>query len=496
MSAVVGTPVDIVLTDGLNPVRFPALANQTALNLFEFEGAMIPTAGFTTILARLVEEDQEGRGIFYSDLLNACVVVLGNTLYKITLETHEKLGTLASDRGRVYFAENGLTTLPDSSTGDPGGQIAISDGINIYTFAKNGAFSKAEMDDGSALDFVPGTLAFQNGFFFANDLGSDRIYASTLNESRVWPVLFFDLVAARTRSCVAFKNLLYVFGKDKTNLFYSQPSEPQFPYAPDVSRAWDYGCLSQASVATSQGLIVWLGNTRYGAPTILMSTGGTPTGISTPGIDALIDSFETPQDAEGFMYEEDGHIFYQITFEADNITLLYDFTSKKWTGLTDTSGQNRSPVRQSAYFEGKNTLLAITRAPGRVGKFGVNIFNFDDEVIPRMIITQNYTQEERQVMCQELDLQIEQGENAVREAVYPSDPVEEYAQGSRICLSISKDRGRTYPIEHVRTLGRPGFRRELLRWRKLGAARWWTFKWDFLSKDRFVIMKATAWFQK
>ena len=498
MTVQAGKPLDIVLNAGFNPVRFPALNNETCLNLFEFEGAMIPTAGFTEILQSLGSNNAEARGIFYSDILNQCVVVIDATLYAITETTFRALGNLKTSRGKVFFAENGLTTTPNSSTGDPGAQIVISDNENIYVYTLDNNFSIALDDKSDPVRFIPGTIAYQNGYFFVNDLNSDRIYASSINNALVFPVLNFDLAAARTRSCVAFKNLLYVFAKDATNLFYSDPTLPTFPYAPDVSRAWEYGCLAPGSVAVSLGVICWLSNTRYGNPTLLVSTGGSPTSISTPGIDALINTFKNPKDAEGFIYEEDGHTFYQINFNEDNNSLLYDFKSKKWTGLTAVSGLGKSPIRQSAYYEETNTMLAIRSDRGRVALFSVNIFNYNGEIIPRTIITANMTQEERPSICQELDLQLEQGVNDVIEADYPDDedlPLKTYFKGSRICLSISKDRGRTFPINRVFDLGQVGFRKNLVRWRKLGYARWWTFKFDFFSLDRFVIMKATGWFQ-
>lgn len=478
MTAVVGEPLDIALTNGTNPVRFPVINNETCINLYEFDGAMIPTPGFENILSQV--SGKESRGIFYSDILNSCIIIIDDLVYRVTTETSILLGRLSTISGKVYFSENGLKTNPNEISDDPGGQIVISDGENVYIYTLDSNFVIAKDDQGSTIPFRPGTLAYQNGYFFINDLNSNKIYASKINDARIWPADNFDDVDGITRSCVAFKNLLYVFSKDRTNIFYSSPAEPAFPYAPDSSRAWEYGCLAPGSVASSQGIICWLGNTRYGNSTLLVSTGSTPVSFSTDGIDSLINGFKIQKDAEAFIYEEDGHIFYQINFILENKTLLYDFKSKKWSTLTDHTGKNKSPVRQTAYYEEENTLVGVLINRGQFIRFGTTIYSNDGEIVPRTIITQNYVMEERPKICNELDLQIEQGENR---------------ETSKICLSISKDRGRTFPINRVYELGKIGDRRNLLRWRKLGIARWWTFKFDFFSKDRFVIMKATGWFQ-
>jgi len=481
MTAFGGQPFEIDLTAGYNPVRFPSINNQTCFNLFDFGGVMLPTAGYTQILSSLASKGGESRGIFYSDILKECVVVLGSVLYSITNTTHKVLGQLDSIQGKVYFAENGVTTLPNSTTGDPGGQIAVSDGQNIYIWGLDNSFIKAIDDQGNALEWTPGTLAFQSDFFFANDLNSKDIHISEINNARTWDADGISTISENTVTCAAFKSLLYVFGKDKTFLFYGNAQNEFFPYSQDTSRSWEYGCLSQGSLASSLGVMAWVGNSRYANPVILASTGGEPEAISTPGIDSIIDALSTPRDCEGFIYQEDGHTFYQLNFYTDEFSLLYDFTTKKWTRLTDFNINNVHPIRQTAYYEDKNELLGITRYGESVVNFGLNFFTNNGKIVPRTIITQNFDQKERNYIIQELDLAIEQGENQ---------------ETSKICLSISKDNGRTFPIQRVFELGNIGHRKELLRWRKLGAARWWTFKYDFFSSDRFVILNSTGYIQK
>lgn len=479
LSDISGTPFDIVMNGGHDPARFPVINNQTAINLFEFEGAMIPTAGFTRILTNL-GGDTEGRGIFYSNVLSKCVAVIGDLLYSFTDEHYTLLGRLESLTGRVYFAENGLTDKPDNDQDIIGGQVALSDGKNVYIYSLDNTFVKATDDSGDPLPFTPGTLVYQNSFFFINDLTSDRIYASELNNAKIFPVLNFDVISEQTVSCLAFKNLLYVFGTDTTSIFYDNAQE-FFPYSQDISRGWEYGCYTASSLASALGTLAWLGNSRDATPSILASNGGTPKQISTPGIDSIIDELSNSQDSDAYMYQEDGHNFYQINFNTDNLSLLYDFTAKKWSRLTDFKDMVQHPVLKTAYYQKTNKLLGILKATSEIVEVSLRIFTYNGNIVPRTIITENFTQLERNYTVNELDLQIEQGENETT---------------SKVCFSVSKDRGRTYPIQQVITLGTVGQRRNLLRFRRLGTARWWTFKFDFFSEDRFVIIKATGFMQK
>lgn len=479
MQDVAGKQMEIEINGGFNPGRFKSISEKSAINLFEFENAMLPTAGFSRILDSLGGSG-EGRGIFYSDSVGKCIVVITNLVFAITDIHFNLLGTLQTLTGRVYFAENGLTNVPDSSIGLLGGEVAISDGTNIYIYSLDGTFSIAKDDSGDSLPFKPGTLAYQNAFFFSNDLSSDRVYASQINNASIWPVLNFTTISEQTVSLLAFKNKLYVFGTDKTSVFYDNERE-FFPYSQDVNKAWEYGNFSQSSLASSLGVMAWLGNSRDSNPTIVASNGGTPIQISTPGIDSEIDLLDNQQDCDAFMYQEDGHNFYQINFNSDKFSLLYDFTNKKWSKLTDSNGEDSHPLLATAYYKAENQLLGILKNTGKIVQVSLKIFTHDGDIVPRTIITKNYTQNERNFSINEVDLQIEQGENETT---------------SKICFSISKDRGRTYPINKVIELGPIGQRLNLLRFRRLGAARWWTFKWDFFSQDRFVVLSAQGWFDQ
>ncbi len=476
MTTNVTKSVNIPINGGYNPIRYPSINNETMLNLFDYEQGIISTPGFKEIVSEIASAS-ESRGIFYSVILQRYVVVIGNSFFACTDEHSTLLGNLDSLSGKVFIAENGLSTSPNSTTGDPGAQIAVSDGENVYVYTLDDKFEKAKNDAGDTIDFKPGTIVFQNGFFFVNDLNNDRIYASAINNALSFPSDQFDFISGRTVTCAAFKNLLYVFSKDGMQPFYGAASSAGdifFPYSPDINRAWEYGCLSANSFANSLGTMAWLGNSRYSNPVIMASNGSTPKAISTPGIDSLINNFVNPGDSDGFIYEVEGHTFYQINFNTDKFSLLYDFFSKKWARLSHFNENSLHPIRQTASYENKNILVGIRNDKGSVNEISLDIFTQDDRIMPRSIITKNYTRNERPITLSEVDLQMEQGENK---------------KTTKVCFSVSKDRGRTYHLYHIRQLEPVGQRESILRFRKFGQARWWTFKMDFFSENRIVILK-------
>ena len=132
MSTTLGNKISLEITNGYNPVRFPAVNNETCFNFFDFEGYMFPTPGF----ARLHTIQQKGtaRGIFYSARFKETIVVIGNQVYKVNKDNFGLLFSINSLSGKVFFAENAILSNPNESTGNPGGQLVLSDGVHIYIF--------------------------------------------------------------------------------------------------------------------------------------------------------------------------------------------------------------------------------------------------------------------------------------------------------------------------------------------------------------------------
>ena len=61
----------------------------------------------------------------------------------------------------------------------------------------------------------------------------------------------------------------------------------------------------------------------------LASNGGEPKKITTDGIDYLLATLQYRENAQGYLYRQDGHLFYHINFYRDNLSFFYDFNTDK-----------------------------------------------------------------------------------------------------------------------------------------------------------------------
>jgi len=161
-------------------------------------------------------------------------------------------------------------------------------------------------------------------------------------------------------------NMIFVMGSIVTEAWFDTGAQ-LFPYQRNNQFNIDYGCLQPATVAYMDEIVVWLAQNEKSGPIIMYSNGGMPEKITTDGIDYLFSTLQNPQDSQAFLYRQDGHLFYHINFYSDNLSLFYDFSSKKFFHASD---QNLNYFIASEVSYINNQYYFVSRNNG-------NLFAFD-----------------------------------------------------------------------------------------------------------------------
>jgi hypothetical protein len=343
--------------------RYPKIDSEKTYNMFESDEFMVPYAGYqVAVPASMFGNGIQGRGVHTSTKLGLMIVVIDDRVYSVniffdqnTLMTQDitviQLGVLETSTGVVYIAENNKP------------QIAISDGKQIYIYDPNppagvGVFQVATQNGlptGKALSFTPGFIDFHDTYFIVA-ASKDEFYEppadntwrlSTLITIAGAPYVSFPDTAQNigliqtkpdnTQATVRFPsrgNMIFVMGKTVTESWFDTGAQ-LFPYQRNDQYNIDYGCINPATVASMDTIVAWLAQNEKSGPIIVYSTGGLPEKITTDGIDYLFSQLQNPADSQAFMYRQDGHLFYHINFYTDNLSLFYDFNTKKFYHASD-----------------------------------------------------------------------------------------------------------------------------------------------------------------
>lgn len=453
--------------------RHPIISSEKTYNMFLSDGWIVPTPGYQKVLN--IDPLQEGRGVFSSVRGKFIITVVGNGVYVIDKEIKKvgreipisdtseqisrRIGEIDTFSGDVFIDENDAE------------QIGICDKNHIYIYDyQANTFQKA------VTDFRPGYIAFQDGYFIAPDSERPQWRLSALNDGLVWPAGASSVGELETKpdnakACVRMPgkgNQLFVMGQTVTEP-WDNVGYKLFPYNRTNSFNIDYGCANQATIATGDKFIIWLGENEKSGPSIMASTGGPAVQISNDGINYELSKLSNPEDAYGFIFKSDGHLFYQLTFKSDNITYLYDINDEKFYYLSDTK-MDKHIAKKVTFFE--NDYYFISFIDGNLYRMSGDVDNYDGKEIPRIRITNTIRMGSNQpFIAKKFGMIIEQGESINKQVVD---------------MSLSYDYGVSFG-NSVRAALNPSGKRlsEFVKW-DLGRTNGITMQFRFWGNSRFV----------
>jgi len=329
--------------------RYPKISIEKTYNMFVSDNWLE-----IIISSDLLANGREGRGIFASAKFNRLVVVIDDQVWLIKIRYNQvtdqplfqqitNIGSLQTDTGPVYIVENNKP------------QILISDNVNLYIYDTTLSSAVLLVPN---LNFTPGYITFHDTYFIcaasndetytppANNTWrlslSNQGYLDPTDSSTAWPstaqkVGLLETKPDNVKAVVRFPskgNMIFVMGSIVTESWFDTGAQ-LFPYQRNNQFNIDYGCLSPATVAYMDEIVVWLAQNEKSGPIIMYSDGGMPKKITTDGIDFLFSELQSPEDSQGFLYRQDGHLFYHINFYTDNLSLFYDFNTDKFYHASD-----------------------------------------------------------------------------------------------------------------------------------------------------------------
>lgn len=375
--------------------RYPKISIEKTYNMFMSDKFMVPYSGYAIgITASNFINAIEGRAIFTSTKFNELVVVEGDSVFLVNIQYSQaqekvtffqvfKIGTLQTQTGVVYIAENNKP------------QLGISDGTAFYVYDP----TLSPVFQAIPLSFTPGYLTFHDTYFILA-ASNDTFYSppanntwrlSGQNDGTVWAndsasIGLLQTKPDNVKAVVRFPskgNMIFVMGSIVTEAWFDTGAQ-LFPYQRNNQFNIDYGCLQPATVAYMDEFVVWLAQNEKSGPIIVYSDGGMPKKITTDGIDFLFSTLQDPEDSQAFLYRQDGHLFYHINFYTDNLSLVYDFSTEKFYHACDQN-LNYFIASEVAFFN--NQYYFITKNNGNLYVFDTTINTYQDTDSNGNIIT-------------------------------------------------------------------------------------------------------------
>lgn len=500
---------------------YPKTNIEKTLNMFMLDGWLCNYAGFKKILS--TGSGRTGRGLFVSSRGGFMIQVTGSSVYKITKGLGAQLiGVLETSSGGVSIAEN-LSR-----------QICIADGLKAYIYNySNGVFTKQSLNH-NGVTVLPNYVDSHNGFFL---IGTNPLSESPNTDPQYWyAATFLDAnniqiplqnqfsISTKPDNALAVVRLpgrgnnVVVIGSIVAE-FWTQVAD-NLAYRRISSSNLNVGCISVETIAASDDLVVWLAQNEDEAPVVVTTDGSSNRIISTDGISHLLESLNRPDKSTGFIYKQNGHLFYHLTFydEDDNLSLLYDFNTDKFYNLSDED-QNYHPARKSAFFNKKVYFTSLN--DNGLYEMSQDLVTYkyttdatdNGEVIPRIRVTNTVRRDDSSIFrANTFTFWLEQGVTSffvdgsdtifgnlitetVGDFIVTEDGLNIISEDGatfanpdrpRVDMTMSKNGNQSFGRTVSREMNPQGVYRNQINWHRLGQANELTLQLRFWGFQRFI----------
>jgi hypothetical protein len=345
--------------------------------MFISDGWLVNYAGFLRVIE--VFGLGEGRALYHSIRGNFLIGVFSGSVYRFNTDlVPQFIGSLNSIFGEVSIDEN-LSA-----------QICIVDGVNAWIYHYEGpvgTFTVQNLTFGTPI--IPNYVCYHNTYFLISSssisTNSSFWYVYELDAGDPTMISFVAQFSIQTKPdfALAIKripgrgNNVIVFGSTVAEVWTQVASSVVYQRVQSFNI--DSGVVSVNTIAANDTSVIWLGQNENNAPCIFITDGSSVKPISTDGIDYLMQTILHPEQSTGFLYRQDGHLFYQLTFynPQDNLTLIYDVGTNQFFDITDEN-MNYHPARQVVYFNGNTYFCSINDAS--IYQMGTEFIDYNYEI--------------------------------------------------------------------------------------------------------------------
>lgn len=310
----------VALTSGAYTARSVIASAQRCVNLYPEqnpEDAPFPTTHYPTPGLRLLAAaPTTGWRCLYSASNGVLYGVCGQAIYRIGADwALTEIGTMPGT-GPAWMVDNGSKAL--IVDGSSLGRV-VDLATSTVTPVSNAAFYGS-----TRVDLV-------DGYLLLNRPGTEEWYISLFREAN-WDALDFAAKTGFSDKVVAVmsaKRQVYVFGKLTTEVWFNSGAA-DFPFERMPGAFMHYGCEAAGSIARLDGTLYWLSRSPEGRCMVVRAVNYEAQRVSTHAIEQEIAGYGDVSDVIAYSYQQDGHVFYVLTFPGADRTWVFDLATGQW----------------------------------------------------------------------------------------------------------------------------------------------------------------------
>lgn len=393
-----------------------------------------------------------GRGIFHQD--GRAFAVLADTFGEISSNgTFTPYGTVDMDSRPATI----------SSSGDIGNELLITAGGAVFIFDLLA----------NTLTRVPNLSAIAGGHmdgFFIILTDDSRIQISAYADGLTWDPTQFRVRAIGSDKWIAMviaHREIWLFGTKTLEVWYNAGTSP-FPFAPIQGAYHPEGIAARSSAKEFSSGVIWLGSNDNGQGVVMHATQYTPKRVSNHAVENAIQGYVRAgyaiDNAIGSVHEDNGHVFYCLTFPSPDATWVLDNTTGMWheRGKWEQNQNKFTIWRPTFHTQAFGRHLACDLRSGNILRFSSDIYTeADGSEILRIRRTPYVQAAGKNVRFHELRIDVETGLGL--QSGQGRDP--------QMMMRYSNDGAKTWQNKRRLPAGAVGEYSKEISFHKLGASR-------------------------
>jgi len=337
-------------------------------------------------------------------------------------------------------------------------------------------------------------LAFIEGWIIANQTGTRTFITNGPTPyTNTFPGSFFALKDSSTDNLITiFENdrELWLIGERTSEVWFSAGGA-NFNFARVPGVGPQIGCSAVHSITRMGQSLVWLEKNEQGENIVIATNQYSWERISTHAIEHAIASYPLVSDAIGYAYEEEGHMFYVLTFPTADQTWVFDGTASKNLGkMCWHQRLSYDPVAGvyhrhpgNCYVDFQNLRLIGDYQNGFVSRMSRSIYTENGNPLRAQRRSKHVWAAKTRNRVFQSSLQIE----------FTPGVGLQFGQGQnpQAMVRWSNDGGFTWSNENWRTIGAAGATKNRMKINRLGRARDRVYEVNFSDPTPRDIIGAT-----
>lgn len=402
---------------------------------------------------------------------SVAVVVAGPNVYTLGPSGSSTLrGTVPDGSTPVGMATNGQVVM--IVTGYTG--YILNPTTGSFTQITNPAFLGADK-----VDFI-------DGYFVFNQPGTGRFQITGLYTDAIDPLDFATAEGSPDLliSLIVDHREVWLFGENSTEVFFNS-GNTDFPLDRIQGAFIEQGCAAKFSVAKADNSVFWLTSDDRGQGMVMRAVGYQPQRVSDHALEYAIAQYSRIDDAVAYTYQQEGHMFYVLSFPTGNATWVLDCATNMWhqRAWRDPSDASLNRHRSNCQMSFADANIVGDWETGNLYRLDLDTFTDNGDLIPRIRSCPHLSDPDYRWMVFDA-LQVDMEVGVGLPSGQGSDP--------QAMLQWSTDGGYTWSNELWASIGKIGERRRRVRWRRLGRSRDRVFKVTITDPVRVAIVGASV----